>query len=64
MNQEIRDLADALGLVVFSTWNGHTNIRTWIVQEKDIVGTYPIFTTTDYDTLVQGLRNGGRFSPL
>ncbi|NBU33400.1 hypothetical protein EBS40_02090 [bacterium] len=64
MNQEIVDLADALGLVVFSTWNAHTNIRTWIVQEKDIVGCYPIFTTNEYDRLIEGLRNGGRFRPL
>lgn len=60
MNTEIRDLANALGLVVASVWNGYS--RQWIVSERD--GYRPIFTTTDYDTLVQGLRNGGRFRPL
>ena len=60
MTQELRDLANALGLVVASVWNGYS--RKWIVSERD--GYLPIFTTNDYDTLVQGLRNGGRFHPL
>jgi hypothetical protein len=64
MTQEIIDLADDLGLVVFSTWNTYTNIRTWIVQEKDILGCYPMFTTNEYDRLMEGLRNGGKFRSL
>lgn len=60
MTAEIRDLANALGLVVASVWDGYS--RKWIVSERD--GYYPIFTTTDYDTLVQGLRAGGRFRSL
>lgn len=60
MTQELRDLANALGLVVASVWDGYS--RKWIVSERD--GYVPLFTTTDYDTLVQGLRDGGRFRPL
>jgi hypothetical protein len=60
MTQEIRDLANTLGLVVASVWNGYS--RKWIVSERD--GYNPIFTTTDYDTLVEGLKSGGRFRPL
>ena len=60
LTPEIRDLANALGLVVTSVWDGY--VRKWIVSERD--GYYPIFTTTDYDTLVQGLRAGGRFRSL
>jgi hypothetical protein len=60
MNDEIRNLANALGLVVASVWNGYS--RQWIVSERD--GYRPLFTTNDYDTLVEGLRNGGRFRPL
>ena len=60
MNEEIRSLANALGLVVASVWNGYT--RRWIVSERD--GYRPLFTTDNYDTLVEGLRNGGRFPPL
>lgn len=57
---EIRDLANALGLVVASVWDGYS--RKWIVCERD--GYVPLFTTNDYDTLVQGLRNGGHFRQL
>jgi hypothetical protein len=60
MNQEIINLANALGLVVASVWDGYS--RKWIVSERD--GYRPIFTTNDYDTLVQGLRDGGRFRSL
>lgn len=60
MNDEIRNLANCLGLVVASVWDGYT--RKWIVSERD--GYLPIFTTNDYDTLVEGFRNGGRFRPL
>ena len=60
MNNEIRNLANALGLVVASVWNGYS--RQWIVSERDAYR--PLFTTNDYDTLVEGLRNGGRFRPL
>lgn len=60
MTQELRDLANALGLVVASIWDGYS--RKWIVSEKGLY--YPLFTTTDYDTLVQGLRAGGRFRSL
>ena len=60
MPKEVIELANALGLVVASVWDGYT--RKWIVQERD--GYYPLFTTTDYDTLIEGLKNGGRFSPL
>lgn len=60
MNQEIISLANALGLVVASVWDGYS--RKWIVSERD--GYYPIFTTTDYDTLVQGLKSGGHFRSL
>jgi hypothetical protein len=54
MTQEVRDLANALGVVVASVWDGYT--RKWIVQERD--GYYPLFTTNDYDTLVQRLKTG------
>ncbi len=54
MTQEIRDLANAMGIVVASVWDGYS--RKWIVSERD--GYYPLFTTTDYDTLVQKLRSG------
>ena len=54
MTQEIRDLANAMGIVVASVWDGY--VRKWIVSERD--GYYPLFTTTDYDTLVQKLRSG------
>lgn len=57
MTQEVRDLANALGLVVASVWDGY--VRKWIVQERD--GYYPLYTTTDYHTLIEGLKNGGRF---
>ena len=60
MTQEICDLADSLGLVVTSEWNGYT--RKWIVKEKGDY--YPVFTTNEYDRLVEGLRNGGKFRPL
>lgn len=60
MNEEIRNLANALGLVVASVWDGYS--RKWIVSERD--GYYPIFTTNEYDRLIEGLRNGGRFRPL
>jgi len=60
MNDEIRNLANALGLVVASVWNGYT--RRWIVSERDAY--YPLYTTTDYATLIEGLKNGGRFPPL
>ena len=60
MTEEIRNLANALGLVVASVWDGYS--RKWIVSERD--GYVPLFTTNDYDTLVQGLRDGGRFRPL
>lgn len=60
MNEEIRNLANALGLVVASVWDGYS--RKWIVSERD--GYVPLFTTTDYDTLVQGLKNGGHFRSL
>jgi len=58
MNEEIRNLANSLGLVVASVWNGYS--RQWIVSERD--GYRPIFTTNEYDRLVEGLRNGGRLS--
>jgi hypothetical protein len=54
MTQEIRDLANILGIVVASVWNGYT--RKWIVSERDAY--YPLFTTDDYDTLVQRLKSG------
>jgi hypothetical protein len=54
MNAEIVSLANSLGVVVASVWNGYT--RKWIVQERD--GYYPLFTTDDYDTLVQRLKSG------
>jgi hypothetical protein len=54
MTQEIRDLANAMGIVIASVWDGYS--RKWIVSERD--GYYPLFTTTDYDTLVQKLRSG------
>jgi hypothetical protein len=60
MNDEIRNLANALGLVVASVWNGYT--RRWIVSERDAY--YPLYTTTDYATLIERLKNGGRFPPL
>ncbi len=60
MTQEIRDLANALGLVVASVWDGYS--RKWIVSERD--GYYPIFTTNEYDRVIEGLRNGGRFRSL
>lgn len=60
MPKEVIELANALGLVVASVWDGYS--RKWIVQERD--GYYPLYTTTDYDTLIEGLRNGGRFRPL
>lgn len=60
MNDEIRNLANALGLVVASVWDGYS--RKWIVSERD--GYAPLFSTSDYDTLVQGLRNGGHFRSL
>lgn len=60
MNKEIVNLANSLGLVVASVWDGYS--RKWIVSERD--GYYPIFTTNDYDKLIEGLRNGGRFSSL
>lgn len=60
MPKEVIELANRLGLVVASVWDGYT--RKWIVQERD--GYYPLYTTTDYDTLIEGLRNGGRFRPL
>lgn len=60
MNDEIRNLASALGLVVATVWDGYC--RKWIVSERD--GYIPLFTTTDYDTLVQGLRKGGKFPSL
>jgi len=60
MTEEIRNLANALGLVVASVWNGYT--RRWIVSERDAYR--PLFTTDDYDTLIAGLKNGGRFPPL
>ena len=60
MTRELRDLANTLGLVVASVWNGYS--RKWIVCERD--GYLPIFTTNDYDTLIEGLRKGGRFRPL
>lgn len=60
ITEEMKQLANALGLVVASVWNGYT--RKWIVSERD--GYYPIFTTNEYDRVIDGLRNGGRFSPL
>jgi hypothetical protein len=60
ITNEIRELANSLGLVVASVWDGY--VRKWIVQERD--GYYPLYTTTDYDTLIEGLKNGGRFRPL
>jgi hypothetical protein len=54
MNPEIVALANSLGVVVASVWDGYS--RKWIVQERD--GYYPLFTTTDYDTLVQRLKSG------
>jgi len=60
MNQEIINLANALGLVVASVWDGYS--RKWIVSERD--GYYPIFTTNEYDRLIEGLRNGGHFNSL
>jgi hypothetical protein len=54
MTQEIRDLANSLGIVVANVWDGYS--RKWIVSERD--GYSPLFTTTDYDTLVQKLRSG------
>jgi hypothetical protein len=60
MTEEIRNLANALGLVVASVWNGYT--RQWIVSERD--GYRPIFTTNEYDRLLEGLKNGGKFRPL
>lgn len=54
MNAEIVSLANSLGVVVASVWNGYT--RKWIVQERDAY--YPLFTTDDYDTLVQRLKSG------
>lgn len=60
MTKEIIELANALGLVVSSVWDGYS--RKWIVQERDAY--YPLYTTTDYDTLIRGLKNGGRFPPL
>jgi hypothetical protein len=60
MTQEVRDLANALDLVVTSVWDGYS--RKWIVKEKD--GFYTIFTTNEYDRLMEGLRNGGKFRSL
>ena len=60
ITDEVRKLANDLGLVVASVWDGYT--RKWIVQERD--GYYPIFTTNEYDRLIEGLRNGGKFRPL
>lgn len=60
MTQEVRDLANILGLVVASVWDGYS--RKWIVCERD--GYLPVFKTDDYDTLVQGLRSGGKFRSL
>lgn len=60
MTQEMRDLANALGLVVASVWDGYS--RKWIVSERD--GYYPIFTTNEYDRVIEGLRKGGRFRSL
>jgi len=54
MNPEIVALANTLGVVVASVWDGYS--RKWIVKERD--GYYPLFTTTDYDTLVQLLKSG------
>jgi len=54
MNAEIVSLANSLGVVVASVWNGYT--RKWIVQERDAY--YTLFTTDDYDTLVQRLKSG------
>lgn len=60
MNDEIKNLANGLSLVVASVWNGYS--RQWIVCEKD--GHYPIFTTNEYDRLIEGLKNGGKFRSL
>lgn len=61
MNQEIRDLANALNLIVSSVWDGYS--RKWIVHERD--GAYhPIFTTNEYDRLIEGLKHGGKFRSL
>ena len=60
MNEEIRKFANDLGLVIASVWDGYS--RKWIVSERD--GYFPIFTTSDYDTLIEGLKNGGVFRPL
>lgn len=54
MNPEIISLANSLGVVVASVWDGYS--RKWIVQERD--GFCPLFTTNDYDTLVQRLKTG------
>lgn len=60
LTQEMRDLANALGLVIASVWDGYS--RKWIVSERD--GYYPIFSTNEYDRVIEGLRRGGRFDPL
>jgi hypothetical protein len=52
ITEELRNLANSLGLVIASVWDGYS--RKWIVSERE--GYYPLFTTTDYDTLVQRLR--------
>lgn len=60
ITQEMKDLAKSLGLVVASVWDGYT--RKWIVSEKDRY--HPIFTSNEYDRVIEGLRNGGRFRSL
>lgn len=60
ITQEMKDLANALNLIVTSIWDGYS--RKWIVSEKDVY--YPIFTTNEYDRVIEGLRKGGQFRPL
>jgi len=61
ITQEMRDLANNLGLIVSSVWDGLS--RKWIVHERN--GAYhPVFTTNEYDRLMDGLRNGGKFRSL
>lgn len=60
ITREMIELANSLKLVVSSIWDGYT--RTYVVHEKG--GYHPILTTNDYDRIMHGLRNGGRFAPL
>jgi len=60
MSSEIITLAASLGLIVSSVWDGYT--RRWFVQRKE--DSTIIYSTNEYDRLMDGLRNGGKFRPL